>query len=346
MRYVQLGRTDLQVSTVCLGCMGFGDANTGQHCWTIDEAQTRTILKAAFEGGINFLDTAIAYQNGTSEQYVGRAVKDFISRDQVIIADKFLPRSDADIAAGVSGRDHVVRMCEQSLRHLGTDYIDLYIYHMWDWRTPLLEILTGLHDLVTAGKVRYLGISNCFAYQLAKANALAHEHGLTPFVCMQGHYNLIFREEEREMLPLCREDGIAYTPYSPLAAGRLSRPHTEHTKRFDLDSYAHFKYDQTADADQLIIDRVSEIAQKRSVSMTAVALSWLNSKGAIPIAGVTKLEQVDALIAGSDLQLTADECAYLEAPYVPHPLAGVMAQNRPDAANAPKVWHQANACLK
>lgn len=344
MRYVKLGSSELQVSVVCLGCMGFGNAATGQHSWTVDEEHSRTVLKAALDGGINFFDTAIAYQKGTSEQYVGRALRDFAKRDEVVLATKFLPRSDEEIAAGVSGREHVLKSAEESLKHLGLDHIDLYIYHMWDYRTDLTEIMQALHELVTSGKVRYLGISNCFAYQLERANSLAREHGLTPFVSVQGHYNLIFREEEREMLQLCAEENIAYTPYSPLAAGRLSRPaHQQvHTKRFEEDSYARFKYDKSAQADSEVIDRLQKLAEKRGEPMTALALAWLQSKHCIPVAGVTRLEQMPALLRSADLTLTPEECAYLEEPYQPHALSGVMAQNRPSLAAAPKVWLEAN----
>lgn len=344
MRYVQLGSSKLKVSSICLGCMGFGNAATGQHSWTIDEEHSRTVIKAALDGGINFFDTAIAYQKGTSEQYVGRALRDFARRDEVVLATKFLPRSDEEIAAGVSGREHVVKSAEQSLTHLGMDHIDLFIYHMWDYRTDLLDIMQGLHELVCAGKVRYLGISNCFAYQLERANSLAREHGLTPFVSVQGHYNLIYREDEREMLQLCAEENIAYTPYSPLAGGRLSRTveAPAQTRRFAEDSYARFKYDKSAQADRAVIERLEKLSKKRGQSMTALALAWLQSKSCIPVAGVTKLTQLEALLRSTELTLTAEECAYLEEPYQPHALSGVMAQNRPDKLNVPKVWHQAN----
>lgn len=223
MQYTTLGATDLRVSRICMGCMGFGDAARGQHTWTLDEAASRQIIRRGLELGINFFDTAVGYQSGTSEQYLGRALRDFAPRDQVVVATKFLPRTTEEIQAGITGQEHIARMVDRSLENLGLDYIDLYIYHMWDHRTPLYDILEGLDRVVRAGKVRYLGISNCFAWQLAKANALAEREGFAPFVSVQNHYNLIFREEEREMAPFCAQDRIAMTPYSALASGRLSR---------------------------------------------------------------------------------------------------------------------------
>ena len=233
MRYTKLGPSDLSVSRICLGCMGFGDAGNGQHSWTIDEARSREIIKRALELGVNFFDTAIGYQSGTSEQYVGRALRDFARRADVVVATKFLPRTEDEIAAGITGQQHIERMLNTSLRNLGLDYVDLYIYHMWDYQTPLYEIIDGLNRMVKAGKARYIGISNCFAWQLAKANALAEQEGFAKFVSIQGHYNLIFREEEREMAKLCAQDNIAMTPYSALAGGRLSKRPGETSKRLE-----------------------------------------------------------------------------------------------------------------
>ena len=252
MKRIPLGNSQLSVSRICMGCMGFGDASNGQHSWTVDEEQTRAIIKRGLELGINFFDTAIAYQSGTSEQYLGRALKDFAKRDEVVVATKFLPRTQEEIEAGVTGQQHIERMLNTSLKNLGMDYVDLYIYHMWDYQTPLYDILDGLNRVVKAGKARYIGISNCLAYQLAKANALAREEGFAQFVSIQGHYNLIFREEEREMAKLCREDNIAMTPYSALAGGRLSKHPGETSKRLQEDSYARLKYDATAQQDAVI----------------------------------------------------------------------------------------------
>ncbi len=338
MKYTRLGSSDLTVSRICMGCMGFGDAARGQHAWTLDEAHSREIIRHGLETGINFFDTAIAYQSGTSEQYLGRALRDFAKRDEVVVATKFLPRTQEEIASGVTGQRHIGLMIDKSLRNLGMDYVDLYIYHMWDWQTPVEDILDGLNRAVKAGKVRYIGISNCFAWQLAKANAVADREGWPRFISVQGHYNLIFREEEREMVPYCREEGIALTPYSALASGRLSRKPGETSERLEKDAYARFKYDATARQDGVIIDRVAELADKRGVSMTEISLAWLLTKAASPVVGATKYHHVDGAVKAAELELTEEEAAYLEAPYVPHPLAGVMAQNKPANAGEKHVW--------
>ena len=339
MKYITLGQTELTVSRICMGCMGFGDPGRGQHSWTVDEAQTREIIRRGLELGVNFYDTAIAYQSGTSEQYVGRALRDFAKRGDVVVATKFLPRTPEEIEKGVSGQRHIETMIDTSLKNLGMDYVDLYIYHMWDWNTPICDILEGLNNTVRAGKTRYIGISNCFAWQLAKANALAEKEGFAKFVSVQGHYNLIFREEEREMVPYCEEENIALTPYSALASGRLSRlPGEGGTKRAEEDAYAKFKYDATAQPDGVIISRVAELAEKRGVTMTEVSLAWLLTKVTAPVVGATKLHHIEGAAKATDLALTEEEIVYLEEPYVPHPLSGVMAQNKPANANKKHVW--------
>ena len=338
MQYTKLGNSDLTVSRICMGCMGFGDPNNGQHSWTLDEEHSRAIIRHGLEMGINFYDTAIGYQSGTSEQYVGRALRDFARRDEVVVATKFLPRTQEEIENGVSGQQHIQRMIDTSLKNLGMDYIDLYIYHMWDYETPLYDIMEGLNRLVKAGKVRYIGISNCFAYQLAKANALAEKEGFAKFVSVQGHYNLIFREEEREMARLCAEDNIAMTPYSALAGGRLSKHPGETSRRLCEDSYARFKYDATAAQDQIIIDRAAELADSRGVSMTELSLAWLLTKVTAPVAGATKLPHIEGAAKAVELTLTPEETAYLEEAYVPHRLVGVMAQNTPAASREQHVW--------
>ena len=338
MKYAKLGNSDLRVSRICMGCMGFGNAATGQHSWTVDEARSREIIRRGLELGINFFDTAIGYQNGTSEEYLGRALKDLARREDVVVATKFPGRSPQEIQAGVSGREHVRRMLDESLSHLGMDYVDLYIYHMWDYATPLIEILQGLADAVQAGKARYIGISNCFAYQLAKANALAEREGFPKFVSVQGHYNLIFREEEREMAKLCREDNIAMTPYSALAGGRLAKRPGETSQRLREDSYAKLKYDATAEQDGAILARVAELADRRGVSMTEIALSWLLRNVTAPVVGATKLSHIEGAVKAVDLELTEEEAAYLEELYIPHKLVGVMAQNTPAAAGSSQVW--------
>ena len=338
MQYIQLGNSELKVSRICMGCMGFGDAQNGQHSWTLDEGRSREIIKRGLELGVNFFDTAIAYQSGTSEQYLGQAVRNFARRKDVVIATKFLPRTNEEIAAGVTGQRHIEQMANTSLKNLGLDYIDLYIYHMWDYETPLYDIMEGLNRLVKAGKVRYIGISNCFAYQLAKANALAEKEGFPKFVSIQGHYNLIFREEEREMAKLCAEDNIAMTPYSALAGGRLSKHPGETSKRLEEDSYAKFKYDATAQQDGVIIGRVAELAEQHGVTMTEISLAWLLQKVTAPVVGATKLHHIEGAAKAVELELSPQEMAYLEEPYVPHKLVGMMAQNTPAAAGAKQVW--------
>lgn len=340
MKYTKLGNSnsDLTVSRICMGCMGFGDSKNGQHSWTVDEKQTREIIQRGLELGINFFDTAIAYQSGTSEQYLGRALRDFADRDKVVVATKFLPRTNEEIASGISGQKHIEKMIDKSLQNLGMDYVDLYIYHMWDYQTPLYDIMEGLNRIVKAGKARYIGISNCFAYQLAKANALAEKEGFAKFISVQGHYNLIFREEEREMAKLCAEDNIAMTPYSALAGGRLSKRPGETSKRLQEDSYARLKYDATAQQDGVILERVAELADKHGVSMTEIALAWLLTKVTSPVVGATKLHHVEGAARATELVLDESELSYLEEPYAAHNLVGVMAQNTPAQAKSSHVW--------
>lgn len=338
MKYTKLGNSDLNVSCICMGCMGFGAAGNGQHSWTLDEAHSREIIKRGLDLGVNFFDTAIGYQSGTSEQYVGRALRDFAKRDEVVVATKFLPRTDADIETGISGQQHIERMVNKSLENLGMDHIDLYIYHMWDYRTPIYDILEGLNHMVKAGKVRYIGISNCFAWQLAKANALAEREGFAKFVSIQGHYNLLFREEEREMAGLCAEDNIAMTPYSALAGGRLSKRPGETSKRLEEDGYAKGKYDATARQDGVIISRVAELAEKHGVTMTEISLAWLLTKVTSPVAGATKLHHIEGAAKAVELALSNEELYFLEEAYVPHKLVGVMAQNTAAASTSAHVW--------
>lgn len=338
MKYARLGNSNLNISRICMGCMGFGEAGNGQHSWTIDEEHSREIIKKGLELGVNFFDTAIAYQSGTSEQFLGRAIRDFATRDDVVIATKFLPRTNDEIEAGVTGQQHIEKMIDRSLKNLNMDYVDLYIYHMWDYNTPLYDIMEGLNNAVKSGKARYIGISNCFAYQLAKANALAEKEGFAKFVSVQGHYNLIFREEEREMAKLCQEENIAMTPYSALAGGRLAKHPGETSKRLQEDSYAHLKYDATAEQDRVIIDRVAQLAEKHHVSMTEISLAWLLTKVTAPVVGATKLHHIEGAAKSTQLDLTSDELAFLEEPYVPHNLVGVMAQNTPSAAKNEHVW--------
>lgn len=342
MLYTKLGNSSLNVSRICMGCMGFGDAANGQHSWTVDEEHSREIIKRGLELGVNFFDTAIAYQSGTSEQYLGRALRDFAKRDQVVVATKFLPRTNQEIESGVTGQEHIERMLNKSLKNLGMDYVDLYIYHMWDYRTPIYDILEGLNRMVKAGKVRYIGISNCFAWQLAKANGLAEKEGFAKFVSVQNHYNLIFREEEREMAPYCAEENIAMTPYSALAGGRLSKHPGETSKRLQEDEYAKLKYDGSAEQDKLIVERVAALADKYGVTMTEISLAWLLTKVTSPVVGATKLSHIEGAANAVNIALDESEMEYLEEPYVPHRLVGVMAQNTDSSSNANHVWSVGN----
>ena len=328
MDYVQLGNSYLSVSRICLGCMGFGDPDKGGHAWTLDQEATSAIISHALDQGINFFDTAIAYQGGTSEQYVGKALSQLAKRGDVVIATKFLPRTEEERQNKVSARDHIEGSLNASLNNLGMDYVDLYIYHMWDYHTPMEDIMEALDSLVKAGKTRYIGISNAYAYQIATANAYARAHNLTEFVSIQGHYNLIFREEEREMNRFANENNIALTPYSALASGRLSRLAGDNSsQRMNLDNFAKSKYQDTADQDQEIIQRVHEIAEKYQVTMTEVSLAWLLTKATAPVVGATKVHHIDGAVAAVNLKLTAEDIHYLEELYTPHPLVGVMADN-------------------
>ena len=329
MEYITLGKSRLHVSRICLGCMGFGNAAQGMHAWTLPEEEARNIIRHALSLGINFFDTAMGYQNGTSEQFLGRAVRDFARREDVVIATKFVPRSINEREAGISGQQHVADLLDASLKRLGMDYVDLYICHMWDYHTPIEETLEGLHLAIRQGKIRYAGISNCYAFQIAKANAIAKANGWEPFISVQGHYNLIFREEERKMVPYCKEEQIAMTPYSALASGRLARRPGETSLRMEKDAYARGKYDATQEADQLIIRRVADLAERRGVSMTEISLAWLLEKTAAPVAGATKTQQLCDAAAAVNIKLTPEELRYLEELYQPHALTGIMAENRP-----------------
>ena len=285
MKYTKLGNSDLNVSRICMGCMGFGDPNNGMHTWTLNEVESRKIIKA-----------------------------------------------------GVSGQDHIKKMVNTSLENLGLTYIDLYIYHMWDYNTPLYDILDGLNSIVEEGKVRYIGISNCFAWQLAKANALAEKEGFHKFVSVQGHYNLIFREEEREMIPYCRSENIGLTPYSSLASGRLSKMPDESSKRLKEDFYANKKYESTEEQDSVIINRVIDLSREYDVSMSEISLAWLQTKVDSPIMGATKLKHIETGVNSVELKLSEDDIKYLEEPYNAHDLVGVMADNKAKANDSEKVW--------
>ncbi|WEV48908.1 aldo/keto reductase [Acinetobacter sp. ESL0695] len=338
MLYTYLGTSDLYVSRICIGCMGFGNPETGQHQWTLNEEKTRSVIKYGLEQGINFFDTAIAYQNGSSERYLGKAIRDMAKREDIIIATKFLPRTPQQIESGISGKEAITQSLNQSLKNLGTDYIDLFIYHIWDYNTQIIDVLTALHEAVCSGKVRSIGISNCYAWQLAQANTLAKMERLTPFVSAQSHYNLIMREDERELFQLCHEEQIALTPYSPLASGRLCRNRTIQTHRLEHDDYARMKYDHTHLQDQIIIDRVEELAHKYHVSMTEISLAWLLTKVTAPVMGITQIHQIDAAIHATQLKLKPEDLSYLEEKYQPHALSGIMAQNTKYTKDQKQVW--------
>ena len=329
MQYTTIGRTDIEVSRFCLGCMGFGEVRENAlHKWTLGPEDTRAIIGQALDAGINFFDTAMAYSFGTSEEYVGQALRELAPRDQWVIATKYSPRPAAQVDPAVSGAEWIRTCIDNSLRRLGVDTIDLYYMHSWDYATPIKESLEALNEAVAVGKVRALGVSNCHPYQLARANDIAAAHGWARFEAIQSHMNLIFREDERELLQLCAEDGISTMPYSALAAGRLSRKPGETSKRLEMDTFAKGKYDATAEQDNVIVGRVAEVAERLGTSMTAVSLAWLLTKVTSPVVGATKPHHLEGPAAAADLVLSAEDIAYLEEPYVPHALVGVMAQKR------------------
>ncbi len=324
MHYVKLGRTGLDVSRICLGCMTYGAPDRGAHPWTLDEARSRPLLQQAVELGINFFDTANAYSDGTSEEIVGRALRDFAERDRIVIATKVFNRMrQGPNGAGLS-RKAIMTAIDDSLRRLGTDYVDLYQVHRWDYGTPIDETLEALHDVVKMGKARYIGASSMAAWQFCKALHLSRAHGWTPFVTMQNHYNLLYREEEREMLPLCAAEGIGVIPWSPLARGRLTRAWDEATERAGTDEVGKKLYASHVDADRQVVERVAEIASARGTSRAQVSLAWLLHKPAVtaPIIGASKPHHLEDAVAALGIGLTPAEIASLEEPYVPHRVAG------------------------
>jgi len=324
MRYKNFGNTGLKVSPLCLGCMTFGVPERGDHPWSLPEAQSRPLIRKAVDLGINFFDTANAYSDGTSEEIVGQALKDFTRRDEVVIATKvFFPMSKAPNVGGLS-RKAIFSALDASLRRLGTDYVDLYQIHRWDYTTPIEETLEALHDLVKAGKVRYLGASSMFAWQFSKALYLARLHGWTPFVSMQNFYNLLYREEEREMLPLCTDARIAVIPWSPLARGRLTRDWDSKTARAQTDPYGNNLFAATEASDRKVVEQVAAIAAARGVPRAQVALAWVAQKSVVtaPIIGASKPQHLDDAVAALELTLNQTEIAQLEAPYVPHAVVG------------------------
>jgi len=327
MQYVRLGNTGMTVSRICLGCMTYGIPDRGSHPWTLDEAQSRPFIKRALEMGITFFDTANTYSDGTSEEILGRAIRDFADREGVVIATKvFSPLNAQDKDPNHRGlsRKAIFRAVDESLRRLGMEYIDLYQTHRWDYNTPIEETMEALHDLVKSGKVRYIGGSSMYAWQFAKANHVAEMHGWTKFVSMQNYYNVMYREEEREMLPYCADQGIAVIPWSPLARGKLARDFDESTIRQELDEAGKRMFAGLGDADRAIIERVREVAEKRGVPRAQVALAWLLGKPVVtaPIVGASKPHHLEDAVAALDIVLTPEEVAYLEEPYIPHPIHG------------------------
>jgi 1-deoxyxylulose-5-phosphate synthase len=321
MRYAKLGSTGLEVSALTLGCMSWGDSSRGGHPWVLDEDAARGIIKEALEAGVNLLDTANVYSAGSSEEITGRAVRDLADREDVVLATKVHGRMrPGPNGAGLS-RKAILQEIDASLTRLGTDYVDLYQIHRWDPTTPIEETMEALHDVVRSGKARYIGASSMWAWQFAKAQHVAETHGWTRFVSMQNHYNLLYREEEREMLPLCADQGVGVIPWSPLARGRLTRDWDTETARTETDEFGAHLY---RDEDRATVEKVAEVAQRRGVSRAQVALAWLMAQPAVtsPIVGVTKPEHLRDAVAAVDLELSEEEVAELGAGYAPHPVAG------------------------
>jgi aryl-alcohol dehydrogenase-like predicted oxidoreductase len=326
MKYTQLGKSNLQVSRIALGCMSYGNPKRGSHPWTLDEEQTRPFIKQALELGINFFDTANVYSDGSSEEIVGRALRDFAKREEIVVATKvFFPMTDGSNEGGLSRRA-ILAAIDDSLRRLGTDYVDLYQIHRWDDKVSIEETLAALHQLVTTGKVRCIGASSMHSWQFAKSLYLADANGWTRFVSMQNHYNLLYREEEREMMPLCLSEGIGVIPWSPLARGRLTRPwdKKDATKRAAGDDFGNKMYAHTEESDRLVVNRVNESAAARGIPPAQLALAWMLSKPFVtaPIIGATKPHHLTDAVAAVELKLSDAEIGKLEEPYVPHPVLG------------------------
>lgn len=327
MEYTKLGNTGLEVSKLCLGCMSFGDASRGFHSgWLLDEEASRVIIKRALDLGINFFDTANVYSEGTSEEFLGRALRDFANRDEVVISTKvfFGDGRNGKNTTGLS-RKAIFTQVEASLERLGTNYIDVLYIHRWDYNTPIEETMAALNDLVRAGKVHYLGASAMYAWQFQKAQYVAEKNGWTKFSAMQNHYNMLYREDEREMIPFCKDSGVGLTPYSPLAAGRVVRDWDADTARSKTDVVAKSKYDSTEEQDKVIVKRVAELADKYGVTRAQIALAWLWKKGIdAPIVGVTKEKYLDDFMGAFEVTLADEDVAYLDEKYVPHAIVGAL----------------------
>ncbi|MFF9488821.1 aldo/keto reductase [Streptomyces sp. NPDC014676] len=321
MQYVKLGSTGLEVSRICLGCMTYGAPDRGNHEWTLDEEASRPLIRQALEAGITFFDTANVYSDGTSEEIVGRALRDFARRDDIVLATKVHGRMRPGPGGGGLSRKAIMTELDHSLTRLGTDYVDLYQIHRWDPGTPIEETMEALHDVVKAGKVRYIGASSMYAWQFSKAQYTAERHGWTRFVSMQNHYNLLYREEEREMLPLCADQGVGVLPWSPLARGRLTRDWDATTGRSATDVFGSTLYQE---GDRAIVEAVTRIAERRGVPRARVALAWLLHQDTVtaPIVGAARPHHIEDAVAAVGLELTDEELEELRQPYVPHPVAG------------------------
>lgn len=324
LEYVKLGSTGLEVSRICLGCMSYGIPERGPHAWTLDEQQSRPFIQKALELGINFFDTANIYSDGTSEEIVGRALKDFASRDEIVLATKVHGKMRPGPNGGGLSRKVIMSEIDQSLQRLGTDYVDLYQIHRWDNSTPIEETMEALHDVVKSGKARYIGASSMYAWQFQKALHVAEQNGWTRFVSMQNYVNLLYREEEREMLPFCAAEGIGVIPWSPLARGRLTRDWEETSSRSQTDEFGKLLFSRTEEADRAVALRVKEIAEQRGVPRAQIALAWVLQKQPVtaPIVGATKMAHLEDAAAAVSLRLSAGEIRSLEEPYVPHPVLG------------------------
>ncbi len=320
MQYTNLGNSGIEISRLCLGCMSFGDPASQMHAWTLDPAKSEEIIKHALDLGINFFDTANCYSAGTSEEYLGRAIRDNVARDKVVLASKVY------FNEGNLSKTAIEREIDGTLRRLGTDYLDLYIIHRFDYGTPVEETMEALHGLVKAGKVRALGASAMYGYQFYTMQLAARDNGWTPFVSMQDHYNPLYREDERELIPVCRQMNVALTPYSPLAAGRVARADwSADTLRSRTDKVAQGKYDSTEEADKAIAARVNELAGKYGATMTQITLAWHFAKGvSAPIIGATKTKYLDDAVGAFDVPLTAEDVAYIDEPYQPHKIVGAL----------------------
>ncbi|MBC1231138.1 aldo/keto reductase [Listeria booriae] len=327
MEYVKFGNTGMDVSRICLGAMGFGDVEKWTHKWVLDEENSRPVIKKALDLGINFFDTANIYSMGESEKILGRALNDYANRDDIVLATKVhqIMRPGQPNGGGLS-RKAILSEIDHSLERLGTDYVDLYIIHRWDYDTPIEETMEALHDVVKSGKARYIGASAMYAWQFQKAQRVAERNGWTKFVSMQNHYNMIYREEEREMIPFCRDEKIAVTPYSPLASGRLTRDWSETSFRSETDQVQHSKYDGMMDADRGIVERLAEVAVKHGVTRDKIALAWLLQKSQVtaPIVGAQKESHLVSAVGALDVKLEQSEVAYLEELYIPHPPVGLI----------------------